>query len=98
MAEGLANRENKALKMRHNVIMENRRSLSVSGVMDIDSFDEETVVLFTEEGELTIRGVNLHINKIDVDSGDLSLEGEVDSLVYTGNQPQKGGFFSRIFR
>ena len=98
MADGLLNRDNKAPKMRHNIIMENRRRLSISGVMDIDSFDEETVVLFTEEGELTIRGLNLHINKIDVDSGDLAMEGEIDSLVYAGDRQQKGSFFSRLFR
>jgi sporulation protein YabP len=85
-------------KAQHNVIMENRRNLMITGVMDIDSFDEESVVLFTEEGELTIRGVNLHINKIDVDTGDLSMEGEVDSLTYADNQPIKGGLFARLLR
>lgn len=90
--------ERKIMKMQHNVIMENRRNLTVSGVMDIDSFDEETVILFTEEGELTIKGRDLHINKIDVDSGDLLMEGEVDSLVYTDKQPDRGGFFSKLFR
>lgn len=94
MAEG----EKKLLKMQHNVIMENRRNLTISGVMDIDSFDEQTVVVFTEQGELTIRGGNLHINKVDVDSGDLVMEGEVDSLTYSDNQPQKGGLLSRLFR
>lgn len=90
--------EKKILKTQHNIIMENRRSLTISGVMDIDSFDEETVIVFTEEGELTIKGVNLHINKIDVDTGDLLMEGEVDSLSYSDNKPQKGGFLSRLFR
>lgn len=90
--------EKKIVKMRHNIIMEDRRKLTISGVMDIDSFDEESVVLFTEDGELTVRGVNLHINKIDVDTGDLLMEGEVDSLTYSDNQTQKGGLFSRLFR
>lgn len=90
--------DNRILKMHHNIIMENRKSLTVTGVMDIDSFDEQTVVVFTEQGELTIKGENLHINKIDVDTGDLALEGEVSSLVYTENQQQRGGFFSRLFR
>jgi len=56
------------------------------------------VIVFTEMGELTIRGINLHINKIDVDAGDLLMEGEVDSLTYSDNQPQKGGLLSRLFR
>jgi len=90
--------EKKLVKKQHNVIMEGRRSLTVTGVMDIDSFDEEVVIVFTEMGELTIRGINLHINKIDVDAGDLLMEGEVDSLTYSDNQPQKGGLLSRLFR
>ena len=67
--------EKKVFKTAHNVIMESRRNLTVTGVMDIDSFDEESVIVFTELGELTIRGANLHINKIDVNTGDLSMEG-----------------------
>ena len=90
--------EKKILKMQHNVIMESRRNLTITGVMDIDSFDEQTVIVFTEQGELTIKGVGLHINKIDVDTGDLLMEGEVDSLAYSDNQPQKGGILARLFR
>lgn len=90
--------ENRVLKMHHNIIMENRKSLTVTGVMDIDSFDEQTVIMFTEQGELTVKGENLHINKIDVDTGDLSMEGEISSLSYSENQQQRGGFFSKLFR
>ena len=91
--------DKKVFKMAHNIIMESRKNLTITGVMDIDSFDEQSVILFTEQGELTIRGVNLHINKIDVDSGDLSMEGDIDSLSYTENHPQKGGgLFAKLFR
>ena len=90
--------DKKVFKAAHNIIMESRKNLTVSGVMDIDSFDEESVILFTELGELTIRGRDLHINKIDVDLGDLSMEGEIDSLSYSENRPQKGGFFAKLFR
>ena len=98
MAGDNLHQEKKIRKSQHNIIMENRRSLIITGVMDIDSFDEETVVLFTEEGELTVKGVNLHINKIDVESGDLSMEGEIETLIYADNLPGKGGLFSRLFR
>lgn len=91
--------EKKVFKAAHNVIVENRKNVTVSGVMDIDSFDEESVILFTELGELTIKGVNLHINKIDVNAGDLTMEGEIESLTYSEDRPQKGsGFFSKLFR
>ena len=91
--------EKKVFKKPHNVIIESRKNVTVTGVMDIDSFDEESVVLFTELGELSIRGVNLHINKIDINSGDLTMEGEVESLSYSESAPQKGaGFLSKLFR
>lgn len=82
----------------HTMVVEDRKRLSVSGVTDVESFDEETVTLATELGELLIHGYDLHINRIDVESGDLSLEGEIISLTYTDNQPQTGSFFGRLFR
>jgi sporulation protein YabP len=90
--------DKRIIKKQHNVIMENRKNLTITGVMDIDSFDEQTIILFTEECELTIKGANLHINKIDVDSGDLSMEGDIDGLSYSNNGPHKSGFFSKLFR
>ena len=90
--------EKKAIRSQHNIIMENRRKLTITGVMDIDSFDESTVIMFTDLGELTVKGASLHINRIDVDTGDLLMEGDIEQLYYTDNQPQKGGFFSKLFR
>ena len=90
--------DKKVIRAQHNIIMENRRQLTITGVMDIDSFDENSVILFTDLGELTIKGEALHINRIDVDSGDLLMEGEIEQLYYTDNQPQKGGFLSKLFR
>ena len=90
--------ENKVQALPHNLIMENRNRLTVSGVSDVDSFDEQTVVIFTQMGELTVRGSDLHIINLNVDSGELSLEGTVNSLTYSDEQLGKGGFFSRVFR
>ena len=91
--------EKKVFKTPHNIIIESRKSVTITGVMDIDSFDEESVVLFTELGELSIRGANLHINKIDITSGDLTMEGEIESLSYSDSSPQKTtSFFSKLFR
>lgn len=91
--------EKKTVTLPHNLVLEDRRSLTVSGVSDVDSFDEQTVIVFTEMGELTVRGEQLHINKLSVDTGDLSIEGKISSLTYTDEGPrQGGGFFSRVFR
>lgn len=92
------NDDKNLIKSPHNVIMEERKTLTVTGVSDIDSFDEETVVVYTDLGQLTVKGFNLHINKIDVDDGELNLEGEIDSLSYSDPATQKGSFFSRMFR
>ena len=91
--------DKKAIKMPHNAILEDRKLLTLSGVTDVDSFDEENVLVFTDMGELLIKGENLHINKIDVDNGDLIVEGNIYSLNYADQLPQKsGGFFSKLFK
>ena len=90
--------EEKNIKFTHNLILKERKSLNVSGVLDVDSFDDNTVVAYTDMGELTIKGRDLHISKINLDSGDLVLDGEVSLLEYTDNNQGEKGFFSRLFR
>lgn len=91
--------EKKPVKKVHNIILEDRRVLTVSGVSDVDSFDEETVMLYTELGELTIRGSDLHMNKLNVETGDVSIEGNISSLSYQDETPRSsGGFMSKLFR
>jgi len=85
--------------MPHNIIMEDRRLLTVSGVSDVDSFDEHSVTVFTDMGELTVRGHDLHINRLSVEVGELLLEGNISSLNYHDTAPkQAGGFFGKVFR
>jgi sporulation protein YabP len=90
--------ETRPAKLQHNVIMESRKHITVTGVVDIDSFDEQTVTVFTDLGELCIKGRELHINKIDVETGDLVMEGAVESLAYTENLPQRSGLLAKLFR
>jgi len=85
----------------HNLIMENRRKLSVSGVEDVESFDEESIILYTEAGLLTIKGNELHINKLSVESGEVAIEGEIDSVVYSDADSSKGsgiGLLGKLFK
>lgn len=86
----------------HNLIMENREKLSVSGVMHVESFNEDHVILETDMGMLEIRGEELHITKLNLDnnSGELSIEGSMNACEYfEDDHQQKGsGFFSRIFK
>ena len=90
--------EEKKTAMPHNLVLEDRRMLTVSGVSDVDSFDEETVVVFTDLGELTVRGSNLHINRLSVEIGELTVEGNIAALIYSDDAPKSGGFFSKVFR
>lgn len=90
--------EKRVSAMPHNLVLEDRRLLTVSGVSDVDSFDEETVVVFTDLGELTVRGSNLHINRLSVDVGELTVEGNIAALIYSDEAPKSGGFFSKVFR
>lgn len=82
----------------HHVILENRTSLSVSGVEEVESFDENAIVMYTAKGTLVVRGENLHIEKLSLDGGDLKVEGDIDALSYEDEGRERGGFFSRLFR
>ncbi len=82
----------------HNCILEDRRTLSVSGVNDVDSFDEQTIIAATDSGELTIRGEKLHITRLSLEIGELQVEGNISALSYTDNAPKSTGFFSKVFR
>ncbi|MFY9198238.1 MAG: sporulation protein YabP [Acutalibacteraceae bacterium] len=86
------------ISMPHNLIMEDRRSLSISGVSDVDSFDDQTVVVFTDLGELTVQGTQLHISKLSLEVGELMMEGNISSLSYSDQQPRNVGFFNKVFR
>lgn len=85
-------------KQQNMLVLDNRARLSVTGINDVDSFDERTIVAYTDYGQLTIHGVNLNISKLSVESGELMVDGEISSLVYTDNQPQGGNIFKRLFR
>ncbi len=82
----------------HNCILEDRKMLSVSGVNDVGSFDEQTIVAATDYGELTIRGEKLHITKLSLEVGELCIEGKISCLQYADVIEKGGSFLSRVFR
>ena len=83
-----------------NVILENREKLSISGVIDVLSFDDQIVILDTELGLLSIKGENLKINKLSIDTGEVIVEGDIISLGYSENDIGKknSGFLGKIFK
>ncbi|MCI5705675.1 MAG: sporulation protein YabP [Oscillospiraceae bacterium] len=80
----------------HHLILEDREKLTVSGVEEVESFDENTIVMDTAQGILIVRGEDLHIEKLSLDGGDLKVEGTVESLTYEDDRREKGGFFARL--
>ena len=84
--------------MPHSVLLKDRQELHLSGVTDVDSFDETGITAYTDIGELSIGGENLHITKLSLESGELIVEGKVISLVYRDEAPKATTFFSRMFR
>ena len=83
-------------RMSHHLILEDRENLTVSGVEEVESFDENTIVMDTAQGTLIVRGEGLHIEKLSLDGGDLKVEGMVESLTYEETRGHKGGFFARL--
>jgi sporulation protein YabP len=89
--------EEKCLDAAHKVTLEGRSKLNVTGVSDVDNFDEAIVTVHTVRGSLVIRGSDLHLQMLSLESSQVCVEGEIDSLVYE-NDTASGGFFSRLFR
>ncbi len=83
-----------------NLVLENRGKLSVSGVNDVLSFDDQVVMVDTELGLLTVKGENIRINKLSLDTAEVIIEGEISSLSYSQNKQEKnsGTLLSKIFK
>lgn len=80
----------------HSLSMDGRARLSISGVEDVSGFDENLIVLSTSLGDLTVRGEQLHIDKIDLDAGQLEVRGSIQELSY--DEPSRSGsLWSRLF-
>lgn len=89
--------ETEQLTGNHLLSIENRRRLNATGVLDVDSFDEKTVVILTNLGVLTVEGSDLHINHLSVDGGDIAIEGQIDRFGYA-DLKEKGSLFKGLFR
>ena len=85
------------IRVNHNIIVEDRKKMTLTGVKDVLSFGDETFVLDTSLGKMTVKGSGLHIINFDTKSGDFSAEGKLYALVYTSDE-KNGGFLSRMFR
>lgn len=85
-----------AARRPHSVILEERERLTVTGVDEVLSFDETEVALRTSRGSLTVRGTDLHVGRLAIDTGELGVTGAVTELAYEEEQSH-GGLWARLF-
>lgn len=81
----------------HRLELIGREQLTVSGVEDVERFDESSIIMSTNAGTLMITGEDLHIGKLSLDGGELHVDGHIDSIAYEESSRDRGGFFQRLF-
>lgn len=87
------------LQKDHQLNMKNRKSLDLTGVKEIDSFDHEEFLIETVMGYLIVRGNHLQLKNLDVSEGLVTIEGKIYELSYIDEQTEKAkGFFSKLFK
>lgn len=84
----------------HDVTLRGRKQLDITGVKQVDSFDNEEFLLETVQGYLSVRGENLYMKNLNVEQGNVSIEGKIHDLIYV-DQNQQGkskGLFGKLFK
>lgn len=86
--------------IKSNLLLENRKKLTLSGVVEVMSFDEEKIELTTKLGNLIIKGEDLKMNKLDVQNGDVIITGSIASMAYSGKNIKKSNesLLSKLFK
>lgn len=90
----------KITKSQHNHIVhiDNRERIEITGVTKVDTFNEDDVILHTVMGILNIKGKNMKVNKLNVDTGDMLMEGMVYSMNYLSKDKEKGSILKKLFK
>lgn len=84
------------LTAEHRVELTARSHLVVTGVEDVERFDETGIVMATSQGLLVVTGENLHIGKLSLEGGELFVDGQIDTIGYEESNVKGGGFFRRL--
>lgn len=93
--------EEKQVRGAHKLVVNNRKTSLVTGVLDVLSFDLNEILLETEQGMLMVKGSDLHVNRLSLEKGEVDLSGTIDSVAYSEVYPAaKTGenILSRLFR
>ncbi|HAY72555.1 MAG TPA: sporulation protein YabP [Ruminococcaceae bacterium] len=81
----------------HDIVIENRQKLTATGIENVDSYEDDCIIAQSECGEIVIKGHDLKISRLSVETGDMTVDGGIDSVSY--NAPKvSGSFLSRVFR
>jgi len=89
--------KNKIVTIPHSITLDSRNKLKVTGVTDVESFDEYEIILCTSLGKLFIEGQELHMERLTLDSGDVAVTGTVNSVKYEDAPKAKSGILSKLF-
>ena len=94
--------EERQVQKAHKVVLNNRRSVTVTGVLDVLSFDINEILLETEQGMLMVKGSDLHVNRLTLEKGEVDLSGKIDSIQYSDVNKGKGSqgesLLGRLFK
>jgi len=92
--------ENKIVKG-HKIILNNRKTGSFTGVLDVISFDIAEILLETEQGMLNVKGKDLHVNRLNLEKGEVDIEGNIDAFTYSqipSSIKKTDSFLGKIFK
>lgn len=90
--------ENKLSLKPQNITLEDRERLNITGVNNVDSYNENTIILSTIKGGLNIKGENLNISKLNLDDGSLKISGTINSLIYISKEGAPKNLLERLFK
>ena len=85
----------------HKLVVNNRKTGAVTGVLDVLSFDLNEIILETEQGMLMVKGTDMHVNRLSLEKGEVDLSGNIDSIVYSdihAGAKQGENFLAKLFR
>ena len=83
----------------HSLTLDERSRATISGVEEVDSFNEQMIVLNTSAGAMTLLGDGLHVSRLNLEEGQLLIEGRIIALEYDERMPRaKGSAFTRLFK
>ena len=93
--------EEKTIQKHHKLVINNRKTSVVTGVLDVLSFDLNEILLQTEQGMLMVKGTDMHVNRLTLEKGEVDLSGNIDSVIYTeikAGDKQGENFLTKLFR